>query len=404
MLRLGKYRAGLSERLGRVPLRILQSEARSTIWVHAVSVGEVLAITQLVTRLQSQFPRKRIVVSTTTATGQKLARTRFGEHNVFYFPLDFAFAIRPYVKALKPELVVIAETEFWPNFLRLANAKGAKLAIVNARISDRSLRGYLRFGGLLSGVLANVDLFLAQTESDADRLREIGALPDRVRTSGNLKFDAPLPQEAEIVTQLRKAIRQASAGPVIVCGSTMEGEERLLLRAFQNVLASYPKALMVLAPRHPERFDKVAELVTELRNFCWRRSTWNGEAVSGGVFLLDSIGELASTYSLADIAFVGGSLVSHGGHNILEPAQFGVPIVVGVSYQNFRDIVSLFQNNQAVRIVGPAELPLVFMELADHPEERRVLGQRAAETLKQQAGATERTLSELARLLESKKA
>jgi 3-deoxy-D-manno-octulosonic-acid transferase len=179
----------------------------------------------------------------------------------------------------------------------------------------------------------------------------------------------------------------------------MEGEEPLLMRGFENVLASHPRAVMVLAPRHPERFDKVAGLLQQLGTKYWRRSEWRGEPVSGGVFLLDSIGELASAYSLGDLAFVGGSLVSYGGHNILEPALFGVATVVGTSYQNFRDIVALFEQNQAVRIVGAAELPLVFMELVDSPAQRKALGQRGLATLRQQMGSAERTLEALMELM-----
>jgi 3-deoxy-D-manno-octulosonic-acid transferase len=295
----------------------------------------------------------------------------------------------------------MAETEFWPNFLRLSRTGGARIAVVNARISDRSLPGYLRFRRWLRPVLDNISLFLTQTKEDAGRLTQIGAVAERVRVSGNLKFDVPPPAEITFVAQLRDALNLAGAGPVLVCGSTMEGEEPLLMRGFENVLASHRKAVMVLAPRHPERFDKVAGLLRQLGTKFWRRSEWRGEPVAGGVFLLDSIGELASAYSLADMAFVGGSLVAHGGHNILEAAQFGVATVIGTSYQNFRDIVALFQQNQAVRIVGPAELPLVFMELMDSPQQRKALGQRALETLRQQKGATERTLQALAELMSS---
>jgi 3-deoxy-D-manno-octulosonic-acid transferase len=398
MARHGKYRAGLGERLGRVPQRILQPDSAPAIWVHAVSVGEVLAVAGLVTALREKFPGHRVVVSTTTASGHKLARARFGDQNVFYFPLDLGFCVRPYLRALRPALVVMAETEFWPNFLRLSRASGAKVAVVNARISDRSLPGYSRFRRWLRPVLKNVGLFLAQTDEDARRLVEIGALAERVRVSGNLKFDVPPPAETALVAQLREALKQTDAGPVLVCGSTMEGEEPLLMRGFENVLASHPKAVMILAPRHPERFDKVAGLLQHLGTKYWRRSQWRGESVSGGVFLLDSIGELASAYSLGDLAFVGGSLVSYGGHNILEPALFGVATVVGTSYQNFRDIVALFQQNQAVRIVGAAELPLVFMELIDSPAQRKALGQRGLATLRQQMGSTVRTLQALAEL------
>jgi 3-deoxy-D-manno-octulosonic-acid transferase len=398
MARHGKYRAGLRQRLGQVPQNVLNRPGR-TIWIHAVSVGEVIAVSGLIDGLRRAFPEHRIVISTTTETGQKLARKRFGEENVIYFPLDFAFAIRPYIKALRPELVVIAETEFWPNFLRMVHASGAKITIVNARISDRSWPGYRRVRWLLRGILSQIDLFLAQTDEDQKRLADIGAPGDRVKVSGNLKFDAPLPETPPVVASLREAFARDGAGPVLVCGSTVEGEEPLLLRAFENVLASHPKAVLILAPRHPERFAPVAESLEQLGIRFWRRSLWNGEPIIGGVLLIDTIGELASLYALADIAFVGGSLVPRGGHNILEPAQHGVPIVVGNHTENFRDIISLFQSQDAVRIVGPAELPLVFLELISNDAERQSLGRRAKETVESQQGATTRTLQALQNLM-----
>jgi 3-deoxy-D-manno-octulosonic-acid transferase len=398
-LRHGKYRAGLGERLGRIPPRLAAQPARRTIWVHAVSVGEVLAVNNLAAQLEQRFPQHRVVVSTTTDTGQKLARTRFGAENVFYFPLDFAFAIRPYLRLLQPDLVVIAETEFWPNFLRLAHLSGAGIAIVNARISNRSWSGYRRFRHLLSRVLQNVDIFLAQTSEDARRLEEIGAPAERVHVTGNLKFDMPAPAAPPIIASLRESFLQATTGPVIVCGSTVDGEEAILLQAFENVLASHPRAAMILAPRHPERFGEVAKLLEQLGIRSCRRSLWSGDPIVGGVLLIDTIGELAALYALADIAFVGGSLVPRGGHNIIEPALHSVPIIVGNHTENFRDIVSLFQSRDAVRVVGPAELPLVFMDLISKPAERIALGRRAGETLRSQMGATQRTLQALEKLL-----
>ena len=400
MARHGKYRKGLAERLGRVPARLrLPSDDEPLIWVHAVSVGEVLAVAGLVEELRRRAPQHRIFVSTTTDTGQAMARQRFGEENVFYFPMDFGFAIRPYLKALRPRMVVIAETEFWPNFIPLAHASGARIAVVNARISDRSWPRYRRFRGLLRRLLAHVDLFLAQTQEDAGRLKDVGADPERVRVTGNLKFDVPLPAHPAIVGTVRESLAAGAASPVLVCGSTVEGEEPLLLRAFENVLVQHPHAVMILAPRHPERFAEVGALLVKMAIRFWRRSEWNGEALGGGVLLLDTIGELAALYALADIAFVGGSLVPRGGHNILEPAQHGVATVVGNHTENFRDMVSLFQSRDAVRAVGPAELPLVLMELFANDAERRGLGQRAAATMRSQVGATARTADALTELM-----
>jgi len=402
MLRHGKYHGGLTERLGKVPPRVSEGSANKpagTIWVHAVSVGEVMAVAGLVEEIRRRFPDQRVVISTTTDTGQAVGRKRFGEANVFYFPMDFAFAIRPYLAALRPSLVVLAETEFWPNFLRLARRSGARIAVVNTRLSDRSWPNYRRFRWALRRMLSNVDLLLAQTEQDSERLQSIGAAPERVGVTGNLKFDMTLPPPPPIVETLRRSLLDAGAGPVLVCGSTVDDEEPLLLKAFENILVAHPHAVMILAPRHPERFDAVAGLLDQMGIRWWRRSTWNAGPITNGVLLVDTIGELASLYALADIAFVGGSLVPRGGHNILEPAQHGVAIVVGNHTENFRDIVGLFQSRDAVRIVGPAELPLTFMELLANDSDRAALGRRARETVRSQTGATLRTIKALEELI-----
>jgi 3-deoxy-D-manno-octulosonic-acid transferase len=399
MLRHGKYRRGFSERTGRAPARLRRATGQQVIWVHAVSVGEVLAVSGLVGQIRRLFLEYRVVVSTTTDTGQDLARRRFGDENVFYFPMDFAFAIRPYIRALRPELVILAETEFWPNFMRIAHSSGARMAVVNARISDRSWPRYRRFHWALRRVLANIDLFLAQTEADKSRLESIGADESRVEVTGNLKFDVTLSAPPPIVESLRRALATEGAGPVLVCGSTVEDEEPPLLRAFENLRASHPRVVMILAPRHPERFETVASLLEQMGIASHRRSHWNGEPLAGGVLLVDTIGELAALYSLADVAFVGGSLVPRGGHNIIEPAQHGVAIVTGNHTENFRDIVGLFQRRDAVRIASLAELPLVLMQLIDDDTERMGLGRRAKETILSQIGATSRTLEALRPLL-----
>ena len=398
MLRHGKYRRGLRERFGSVPQRMRLS--MPSIWVHAVSVGEVLAVTELVRQLRTEFPNHHVVISTTTDTGQKLAVSKFGAGSVFYFPLDFVLPIRHWVQALRPELIVVAETEFWPNFLRIGKAAGARIAVVNARISDRSLPGYKRWKRILRRVLANVDIFLAQTSEDARRLKEIGASQDCVFVGGNLKYDVLVPARAIIVEQLQAALRQSSVGPVWICGSTVEGEEALLLDAFKRILESFPRAVMLLAPRHPERFNAVAELLRQSGVPFSMRSQWDGQTLAGGsILLIDSIGELASLYALADIAFVGGSLVPRGGHNIIEPAQHGVPILIGPHTDNFRDIVRLFQMNDAVRVVQTDQLVSVLLNLFANEEERKALGKRAADTLRSQQGATDLAIEKLKGLL-----
>ena len=398
MVRHGKYRKGLPQRLGKVP-RSLRNPGAPSIWIHAVSVGEVLAVSELVRKLRSEFPQYRVLVSTTTDTGQELAGKRFGADNVFYFPLDFAFIMRRYLAAIRPDLVVVAETEFWPNFLKAAKQSGASVAVVNARISDRSLPGYRRWRSLLRPVLNNVAAFLAQSPEDARRLIAIGAAEDRVFVGGNLKYDFALPPAPEILAKLKSALTQSESGPVLVCGSTLNGEEAILLDVFKQVLVQFPSAVMLLAPRHPERFAVVAAILQESGVKFALRSQWSGAALNASILLIDSIGELANLYALADLAIVGGSFVPAGGHNILEPAQHGVPIIVGPHTENFRDIISLFRAGDAVRISESKDLASTVASLLKSEEERHALGLRALNTLRSQQGATALTLEKLKALL-----
>jgi 3-deoxy-D-manno-octulosonic-acid transferase len=395
-----KRRAGMPERLGRVPQRIRKPGAQGTIWIHAVSVGEVLAVSHLVAELKGRFQERRIVVSTTTATGQKLAREKFGEDNVFYFPLDFAFAVRPYLRELRPELIVLAETEFWPRFLHEASKSGARVAVVNARISDRSFPRYRSLQVWVARVLRQVEIFLAQTEEDARRLRLIGAAAERVHVTGNLKFDMKI-REAAFVEQLRGILERSRKPRIVVAGSTVEGEEALVVRAFGKAFAPDAHALLVLAPRHPERFNSVADELARLGEPLWRRSQIHGdEEMSRGILLLDTIGELASIYSLADVAFVGGSLISRGGHNILEPATYGKAIVVGPHTENFRDIVEMFRRENAVFVAQDAdELGRSIKSLLRDDVERSEAGARAAKLVADNSGATTRTVDALYELL-----
>jgi len=400
MLRHGKYRTGWRERLGSVPDRLFNQVAVNTIWIHAVSVGEVLAISRVVEELKAQLPGCRIVVSTTTDTGQKLARERFGENNVFYVPLDLPFAVRAYLQGLRPKLLVLAESEFWPNLLRWARLSGTSVAVVNARISDRSLPGYLRIRKLLRRVLQNVRLFLAQSAEDARRLVQIGAPADRVHVGGNLKFEVKPPSKPPIIAPFTAALEREEIGPLLLAGSTLEGEEAMLLETFRQVVSRYPSALLVLAPRHPERFEPVASLLESSGVRYQRRSQWDGlKPLAGGIFLLDSIGELASLYEFADLAYIGGSLVPRGGHNVLEPALFATPILVGPHTENFRDIIEAFRKADALQVVTAQSLTATVLQLLENDNERKALGCRAAEVMRWQRGATERTVSALLELL-----
>ncbi|MEO6119958.1 MAG: 3-deoxy-D-manno-octulosonic acid transferase [Terriglobales bacterium] len=398
MLRYGKYRAGLGARLGQLPPTLRATGAMERcIWVHAVSVGEVLAVAPLVERLKTKFAGTRIAVSTTTMTGHALALKKFGDGDVFYFPLDFSFALRPYFAHLRPSLVVVAETEFWPNFLRLAQTHPARVAVVNARISDRSFPRYRFFRGMLRQVLRNVDLFLAQSELDRERLVAIGAEAGRTQVGGNLKFDASVPDNADLAQRLRASM--PASAPILVCGSTVEGEEELLLDAFQALAKDHSSLVMILAPRHPERFPEVVNLLVKRNVSFARRSAWDGAAIPRGVFLLDTIGELANVYRIANIAFVGGSLVPRGGHNILEPAQFGVPTLIGPHTENFRDIVTIFERASAVMRVDATSLLPSLHTWLDDPAAAQAMGARAREVYRSQSGAVERTLAALEVLL-----
>ncbi|HEY6972163.1 MAG TPA: 3-deoxy-D-manno-octulosonic acid transferase [Candidatus Angelobacter sp.] len=398
LLRSGKYRAGLKERLGFVPARLSRAVKPGAIWLHAVSVGEVLAITNLVRELERTNPQQPVFVSTTTQTGQYLARGRFGEDKAFFLPVDSGISIRPYLNVLRPSLLILAETEFWPNLLHLTKKRGAAIAVVNARVSDRSFPRYCRFRWFFSRVLAPVDVFMAQTEEDARRLIAIGAPAERVKVSGNLKFDVRPTSSTNLVEDLRRALPAGS--PVVVCGSTAEGEEEILLKAFQECLKRYPAAVMILAPRHPERFDRVADLVSSMGIALVRRSSWNSSrAISGAVFLLDSVGELASVYALASVAFVGGSLFPVGGHNILEPAQYGVAIMTGPYTFNFREIIRIFVHNDALKAVTPQTLSQELMALLQDENQRKLLSGRARELFTRYSGATQKTLSALQLLI-----
>jgi 3-deoxy-D-manno-octulosonic-acid transferase len=397
-----KYRDGVWERLGRV--RALKGRSgRSLIWVHAVSVGEVLAVSRLVKELDAALPDCFVAISTTTRTGQALARERFGSNRVFYCPLDLPWAVNAHLNALQPRLFVLAETEFWPNLLDACFRRGIPVAVVNARISDRSWPRYRRLRWLWRPFLERINRVLAQSETDAERLKAIGCNPARVSVAGNLKFDVRTETEAE-ATRILKVLRQDMR--LVVAGSTLDGEESALLETWPRLLAADPLLVLVLAPRHPERFGEVVRLL-ETSGMLWRRrSDWQGWAVDaleplkpGQIVLLDTIGELASVYSLAAIAFVGGSLVAAGGHNPLEPAQFGVPIVMGPHYANFRAIIDEMRAHDAIRIAPKEDLARALIDSLQDRAAAEAMGERAKQVFEWQAGATGRCVEALRELL-----
>ena len=396
----GKYREGLSERLGWVPDRLREGDPRKTIWVHAVSVGEVLAASRLVNELSACAPQYRVLLSTTTQTGQRLARERTGSNQTFYFPLDFPWIVRRYLRALDPVLLVLVETEFWPNLLTACRRSSIPVAVVNGRISDRSLPRYLRLRAIWKKILSGVSIVMAQSEEDAKRLKAIGAPTGRVSFAGNLKFDVRSAEPAAITTMLREKL--APGTRVLVCGSTLDGEEEILLDGFQQLLKTFPDCVMILAPRHPERFARVAGLLKNRKERFVRRSNWMKRPAKikpGTVILLDSIGELASVYALASVAFVGGSLVPGGGHNPLEPAQFAVPVVTGTHYANFRAIIDTLLQAEALKLASKETLVPMLENLLTDVDAANALGVRALEVFHHQSGATGRAVTALLGLL-----
>ena len=393
MVTTHKYREGLAERLGKTPATLAAlGRERPLIWLHAVSVGEVLAVSRLAGELDHAFPGHRLIISTTTRTGQELARKRFGRERVFYCPLDLPWAVRAYLDAIQPRLLILAETEFWPNLLSGCFRRGIPVAVVNARISDRSWPRYRLLRWLWRPFLSRLSRILAQSETDADRLKAIGCLPERVTVAGNLKFDVRAVEEAE-ATRLLKALTPNLR--LVVAGSTLEGEEAALLEAWPKLLEADPQLAMVLAPRHPERFGAVAALLDN-SGFPWvKRSDWSSQPAGtlkplnpGQIVLLDTIGELASVYSLAAVAFIGGSLILAGGHNPLEPAQFGVPIVMGPHYTNFRAIADDLRAQDAIRIAAKEDLTETLIELLRDRTAAAEIGERARQVFVSQAGAT----------------
>ncbi len=412
MLWSGRYRHGLGQRLGHVSsgLRRFVGQ-RSTIWVHAVSVGEVIAVSRLIEMLRDLDPALPVVISTTTRTGQKLAQERFDKSReqfdksgsaptrVFYYPLDFAWIVRHYLQALHPRVLVLVESELWPRMLVEAERRNIPVLVVNGRISNRSLPRYRALRTLWKPLLRKLTLVLAQSEEDRRRFVEIGVAPGAVRVAGNLKYDVRVAGESPIARELR--IHLPQQGKVIIAGSTLEGEERNLLDAFRELLPEIPQLTMVLAPRHPERFRTVERSIADAGFPLIRRSDWMRQPQpipAGSIFLLDTVGELALVYSLASVAFVGGSLVPAGGHNPLEPAQFAVPIVMGPYTENFRGMVAALLEQEAIRVTPPERLCAALRELLTSPE-ARPMGIRARRVFEEQAGASETCLTAIRKIL-----
>ncbi|HEY3990392.1 MAG TPA: 3-deoxy-D-manno-octulosonic acid transferase [Acidobacteriaceae bacterium] len=394
-----RWRDGLRERLGAGAERVARALAgKQQVWVHAVSVGEVVAVSRLVEELDGRLGRGSVMISTTTRTGQQVARERFGAARCFYFPIDLPWVVRGAFHALRPRVLVLAESELWPNVLAECANDRVPVLVVNARVSDRSLPRYQQWRKWWRPFLEMLTLVLAQSAEDARRFVAIGVPEARVRVGGNLKFDARPPRSTGLKEQLRAQL--PGGAKVLVAGSTLEDEERVLLEAWPAICARVPKAVMVLAPRHPERFARVAVLARQKKVMLTERSSWRGGPVAAGsVFLLDSIGELGSMYGLAAVAFVGGSLVPAGGHNPLEPARFAVPVVMGPHYENFRDAVGLLRGVEALRVVERASVAEAIAGLLEDTHAAAMSGARGKRAFEEQAGATQRAVDAIVHLL-----
>jgi 3-deoxy-D-manno-octulosonic-acid transferase len=378
-----------------------QQADRGAVWVHAVSVGETLAAAGLIQELQRRDPNRGIFLSHVTVAGREAGKSRLPHiAGQFLLPLDLASCMRRAFRRIRPSLLVIVETELWPNMLRAARESGTPVVVINGRISDRSFPRYRWIQFFMRSVLANVDVIAAQSKIDAERFLQLGAATDRVVTTGNLKFDAKPPQLGEFAQRLADLLDGAGRKPVLVAGSTMPGEEEMLLTAWRNLRQTEPRGLLILAPRHPARFESVGALLARHGiNFVRRTAlafegcTLKDQIESAEVLLLDTIGELAGVFELADVVFMGGSLVPTGGHNVLEPAYWAKPILFGPHMHNFRDIAQLLlTQGAAVQVRDASNLSAELADLFSNPGRREQLGQAARKVLDGQRGATERVL------------
>jgi len=404
-----KYITGLAQRLGRIPK--LDPSTAPLIWLHCVSVGETEAARPLVRALRDRLPSHRLVVSTTTVTGQAVARNAFGQEAtaIFYFPIDWSWTIRRVLNALNPTAILVMETELWPNLLRECGKRSIPVALVNGRISPTSFRRYQKIRSFMRRILSDLSFALMQSDEDAQRISNLGLADNRIKSIGNMKFDsAPLTATNDGTSELRLRYAFNRDQPVIVAASTHSPEEAVVLESFKIIRENNKKARLVIAPRHPERFEEVARLLDD-SGFEWSRqsATPSPGDSAAAIILLDSIGELRATFQFADIAFVGGSLIPHGGQNVLEPAAQGVCVITGAHTHNFAAITrALLAEDALIQLPAlsiaeaPAALARAINELLRDEARRKAIGQRAQNVCAQNRGATRQTVEMIINLLE----
>jgi 3-deoxy-D-manno-octulosonic-acid transferase len=404
-VRYRKYIGSLPQRLGYLPISF-NLDSDDSIWIHAVSVGEVLTARALLPELRERYPNLRLFLSTTTMTGQQIARNNLQYvDEVFYFPLDFAFIVNRTLRLVKPRLFIMMETEIWPNLLRACHRAGVKTMLVNGRISSRSYPRYRLARPFFRRVLRHVDRFCMQSDESARRVVDIGAERDRVLVTGSLKFDSLEIPGSTTADRGRNRVlryfRMSPDRPVVIAASTVKNEEEPVLESFQRIRATLSNAILIIAPRKPERFDDVERLARRAGWNVARRSELRVDAEPRhDVVILDTIGELAQLYQIATVVFVGGSLIDTGGHNILEPAVFGKPIVFGPYMQNFAEIARTFLDNAAaVQVRTGRELESALLELLGDPVRRARLGAAARALVEANRGARTKTLAAIAQLL-----
>ena len=399
-----KYVRSLRQRLGFLPLSF-NIDGDESIWIHAVSVGETLTARALIGELKTRYPGLKLFLSTTTMTGHEVARALTDIDGVFYFPLDWGFTVRRTLDVVRPRLFVMMETEIWPMLLRECRERGVATMLVNGRVSKRSFARYALVRRFFRRVLDDVERFCMQSEEAARRIVALGADPTRVVVTGSLKFDSldwpGVGPHGQSRDRVLRYFRVSPGRPVVIAASTLRGEDQASFEAFHRVQARWPEALLIIAPRHPERFEEVTRLAAEEGFRVVRRTSLPVDrSPEADVVVLDTIGELARLYQIASVVFVGGSLVDAGGHNILEPAMFGKAIVFGPHMHNFAEISAEFlRGSAAVQVSSTRELGECLVDLVGDGVRRASLGAAARAIVEGNRGAKARTMAVITALL-----